>query len=136
MKRGSKAQAGVEYLIIIGFVTLAISIIIGMAYFYTGSIKDRIKLNQVESFANQIINSAESVFFSGEPSEATINLYLPEGVKTIEINTNYIIITTETSSGENKRAFASKVQLTGTISSGEGIRKIHIKAESDRVSIS
>ena len=119
-----------------GFVTFAVMSVLVLAYFYSDNIKDQIKLNQVESFAAQLINSAESVYFAGEPSETTVSLYLPEGVKSIEIISNNLIITTSTSSGENKRAFTSRVPLEGAISQGEGMKKLVIKAEVDHVSIS
>jgi len=133
IKRG---QTGIEYVIIMGFVTFAVMSVLVLAYFYSDNIKDQIKLNQVESFAAQLINSAESVYFAGEPSETTVSLYLPEGVKSIEIISNNLIITTSTSSGENKRAFTSRVPLEGAISQGEGMKKLVIKAEVDHVSIS
>jgi len=132
-KRG---QAGVEYMIIIGFVTFAILTILILSFLYSGLIKDMIKLNQVESFALQLINHAESVFFSGEPSIATIRLYLPQGVENITILNKDVVITTMTSSGRNIRAFESNVPLQGTISPTEGIKRIILTAKSDHVLIS
>lgn len=131
-----KTQAGVEYMIIIGFVTLAIMAVLTLAYLYSGLIKDRIRINQVETFAIQLINAAESVYFAGEPSETTVSLYLPDGVKTLGISSDYILISTQTSSGENKRAFKSRVPIQGSISAGEGVKKLLVQAEATYVSIS
>lgn len=131
-----KSQAGIEYLIVIGFVTLAIISIIFIAYFYSGMARDRIVLNQVEVFANKIINSAESVFYAGEPSRAYVTAYLPAQVTSIEIIDKNIVIVTSTSSGNAKRAFSSKVQLQGSISTGEGAKRIKLQAEQDKVLIS
>ena len=132
----TKSQAGVEYMIILGFVTFAVISILIMAYFYSDQIRDRLRLNQVESFANQLVNSAESVFFAGEPSKTTVRLYLPEGIKSIEITSDAIIINTHLSSGDNLRAFDSKVPLQGTISISEGIKKLSIEAKENYVLIS
>ncbi len=131
-----KAQVGVEYMIIVGFVTVAIISILGFAYFYSNQIKDQIKANQLESFATQLINSAESVFFSGEPSKTTISLYLPEGVESIVIAPDSIVITTQTSSGKDIQAFRSKVPISGTITSTGGIKKLSIEAQASDVLIS
>ncbi len=131
-----RAQIGIEYMIIIGFVTFAVLSVLSLAFVYSSQIKDRIRLNQVENFATQLVNSAESVFFSGEPSKATIRLYLPEGVENISIDSNYLVITTHTSSGENKQSFKSRVPIQGTISSGEGIKKLSLEAKEDYVLIS
>lgn len=131
-----KAQAGVEYMIIVGFITFAIISIFSLAIFYSGQIKDRIKLNQVENFAIQFVNSAESVFFAGEPSKTTIRLYLPEGVKNLELTSDHLIITVAVSSGENKRAYKSRVPIQGNISPGEGIKKLSLEAKEEYVLVS
>lgn len=133
---GKKGQAGVEYLIIVGFVTFAIMSIIVLAFFYSDQIKDRIRLNQVENFASQLTSSAESVFHSGEPSKTTVRLYLPEGVQSVEITQDSVFITTTVSGGVNKRAFSSSVPLEdGTINSGEGIKKLTLTAQENFVGI-
>ncbi|MFA4953671.1 MAG: hypothetical protein WC584_05595 [Candidatus Pacearchaeota archaeon] len=131
-----KSQASVEYMIIIGFVTLAVIVILGMAYFYSDLIKDRIRMNQIETFAVQLINSAESVFFSGEPSKTSVRLYLPENVRNLEIDSSGIALDVLTSSGINKRYFSSRVPLQGNISSIQGVKIISIEAKNNYVLLS
>lgn len=130
-----RAQVGVEYMIIVGFVTFAIMSVIALAFFYSGEIKERIRLNQVENFATQVVNSAESVFYAGEPSRTTVRLYLPEGVRDITVYSDAILITSVVGSGENIRAYDSKVPLNGTITPGEGIKKLTLEAKTDHVLI-
>lgn len=130
-----RAQVGVEYMIIVGFVTFAIMSVIALAFFYSGEIKERIRLNQVENFATQVVNSAESVFYAGEPSRTTVRLYLPEGVRDITVYSDAILITSVVGSGENIRAYDSDVPLNGTITPGEGIKKLTLEAKSDHVLI-
>lgn len=131
-----KSQSGVEYLIIIGFVTFAITTILIAAYFYIGLTRDKINMNQIEVLANKIISSSESVFFAGTPSQTTITVYLPGNVRNIEFIDNDLIITASSSTGTIKRAFTSKVPLQGNIQLGEGSKKLTIKAEADYVQIS
>jgi len=131
-----KAQSGIEYMIIIGFVSLAIAVVLLSAYFYINMSKDRIRENQIEVMASKIISSSEAVFFAGEPSQATVTVYVPQGVSNIDISGYDLIITSSASSGTNKRAFTSKVNITGTINAVEGAKKLLIKAEADRVVIS
>lgn len=130
-----RAQAGVEYMIVIGFVTLAILTILLLANTYSGLIKDRLKINQLETFSVQLVNHAESVFFSGEPSITTVSLYLPAGVQDITVNSDAIISTISTSTGTNIRSFSSRVPLQGTIRIGEGVHSIKLEAKSDYVLI-
>lgn len=139
MKR-NKAQVSIEYLIIVGFVTFVVMAIIGIALFYSGTIKDKIKENQVGNYANKIIATAESVYYAGEPSKATISGYLPESVKDIRIEENSLVITFSTSSGKNIIAYSSDVPIiessTAELSPSKGLKKIVVVAEENQVVIS
>lgn len=133
--RRKRGQVSTEYLIIIGFVTFFIISMVGIAFFYSNTIKDRIKVTQINNFANKIISSSESVFYAGKPSKATIFVYLPDNVKKIEIAGD-LIFEFQTSSGTNKVAFSSKVPLSGTLTTSPGLKKIQMEAEEDYVIIS
>lgn len=135
-KKAKFAQVSIEYLIVVGFVTFVIITILGIAFFYSGAIKDRIKTTQINNFANKIISTSESIFYYGKPSKATISVYLPDNVKDINITDNNLYITFQTSSGPNKIAFSSKVPISGTLSSGQGLKKIQIEAQDNYVNIS
>lgn len=131
-----EGQTGIEYLIILGFVTFAIISILLLAYFYSSMIQDSLVINQVETFARKIVASAESVFYSGEPSKATVSANLPSGVKSIEIIENSLVFTIETSSGISKTAFKSNVPISGNISPTPGLKKIQLIAQENNVLIS
>jgi len=134
-KRG---QAGTEYLIVVGFVTFAIMVIVAIALTVSNNTKDRLKVNQLESYMDQLINSAESVYFSGEPSKSTISLYLPEGINEIRIFPEYVVVKMQLSSGENIRVFDSRVPLSssGSVLVGEGTKKVILQARATDVLIS
>jgi hypothetical protein len=130
-----RCQSGIEYLIIVGFVTFAIIGVLSLSYFYLGASKDKIRMNQIEVFANKIISTSEAVFYSGEPSQKTITVFIPENVKEVTISNKELIITAETSTGNIKRVFESKVNLNGEIQ-GKGTKKLSIIAQENYVEIS
>jgi len=132
IKEMKKGQAGVEYMIVIGFITFAVLSILSLSYFYSEAAKSKIRMNQIESFTAQLINSAESVFFAGEPSKVSVSLYLPDGVRKITIDNSEIIVY----AGKDVRSFRSRVPLQGNISSVEGVKSLSIEAKSDYVLIS
>jgi len=134
-KYNKKSQISMEYIVILGFVMIVIIGILGMALFYSGSIKDRIKVIQVNNFANKIISTAESVYYYGEPSKATISVYLPEGVKNVTIMENSLIISTQVSSGLEKSSFSSNVPIDGNIAATSGIKKIVVMADGNKTII-
>jgi len=131
-----KGQASVEYMIIVGFVTFAVIVILGMAYLYADIIKDRLRGSQIESFGGQLVNSAESIFFSGEPSKTAVRLYLPENINDIQINSEGVVITFSLSSGTNIREFPSRVPLQGDLLNYPGVRIISIEAKNNYVLLS
>jgi len=135
MEAKTHAQISVEYLVIIGFVTFIIIGILAVSLVYQTEIQDTINLNQIERLTNKIITSAEEVFYSGEPSRVTITGYMPKGVEGIEIIGKQMVFNITTSSGPARIAYTSEVQLEGNLSLSEGIKRIELIAESDKVLI-
>ena len=137
IKRG---QISLEYLIVVGFVMFAVIILLGVSLFYASSVQDQIKINQLSTFANKVINSAESVYYAGEPSKVTITAFLPMGVQNFNIISNSLNFSFVTSSGTSVIAFESKVPLLDSnfplSSLNEGTRILTVTADSDSVSIS
>lgn len=132
VKRG---QISFEYLIIMGFVTFILVGLLSFAYFYGSSVQDRIRMTQALNYGNKIISTAESVFYAGEPSKATIEVYLPDGVKEVQISGNEVAVSVRTSTGLNKLVFTSKVPLVGSLQSSQGIKKVELTADSESVLI-
>ncbi len=130
-----KSQSSLEYIITVGFVTFVVISVIIIAYLYTGILRNRIRENQIESFANKLISSAESVFYAGEPSKKTVDIFLPAGVNSIAIN-NYILLMNYSAGAQNNvRAYDSKVNITGTINPGPGIKRLILEAKANYVDI-
>lgn len=131
-----KAQVSFEYLVIMGFVTVILILILSISIFYSSSVEDQIKVTQMNNYANKIISSAESVFYSGKPSKATITAYLPKDIKEIEIVDNSLVISIQTSSGLNKRVFESNVPISGSLTISRGLKTIKIEAQETEAVIS
>jgi hypothetical protein len=143
IKRGMSrniAQVSIEYIMILGFVTFVVISLLAVAVFYTSSIKDRIRTTHINNYANKIISTAEYIFYSGEPSKATISCYLPENINQINITSNNLVIEFSTSSGINKIAYNSNVpieeNLTAPLAESQGIKNIQIIAQTDKVIVS
>ena len=135
-----KAQISFEYLTIMGFVTFILIGIIGIAFFYGASTQDRLRMTQVNNFGNKIVSTAESVFYAGEPSKATISVYLPENVKEIAIAENSIYISIQLSTGLNIISFLSEAPLyegpENEFNINPGIKNLEIKVVQGEVVIS
>lgn len=130
-----KGQISVEYLIIAGFVVFLVISILGIALIYSSSIEDRIKINQIERFADNVISNSEKVFFQGEPSRITITAHLPKGVENIQIISNELVFDVLLSSGSVRTSFTSSVPMEGSFSVDEGTKRFTIVASSTDVVI-
>ena len=131
-----KGQISVEYLIVVAFISFLILSTLALGIFYSVQIKDKIIIDQLQNFANKIISSSENVFYSGEPSKNTVNAYLPAGIQGIEIYTSEIVFNITTSTGVTRMSFSSNVPLQGSLSNSEGVKRIIIAAQSDKVVLS
>jgi len=152
--RNKRGQVGIEYLMIIGFVTLAIMTTILIAYFYMGGMQDKIKADQVEKYAENIINSADSVFFAGHPTKTSITAYLPDSVNEIKIVNDengyprLLVVDYHLSTGDEVVSFRSRVDLAqastdlddpsnpfGTTAISKGMKRLVIEARGSDVLI-
>ena len=135
MRKIKKSQIGIEYLLIVGFVTFAIIVVLGLALAYSGSIRDEMRMSHVNNFANKIIAASESVYYSGTPAKSTISVYLPEGVASVEINEDedMMVVEVQSSTGLNRIAFQSKVSLLqgADLTASSGSKKIEITASNE-----
>lgn len=131
----SRAQISTEYLILVSFITVLVVSALGVALYYSATIRDRLAFSNLNRFASTIVAQSEDVFYAGEPSKVTIKPYLPAGVRNITIGTNYILVSIQTGSGINTISFFSNVPLSGNLSSSEGVKRIQLIAQPDKVLI-
>jgi len=76
-KRG---QVSVEFALLIGFVTFLLIAIIGIAYNYSGMAGTQIRVNSMDKVGKKLGDTIDSICYLGQPSKATIQLTVPEGV--------------------------------------------------------
>ena len=84
-KRG---QAATEYLILSGFVFVAISVGVALLYNYGSESMRDVASAQMRKVCLDIASTAESVYYMGEPARRTIDANFPNGVKHMEIAIN------------------------------------------------
>lgn len=130
-------QAGTEYLIIISFAVFVILSTLGIALFYTTSVQDSIKTNQLDKAARKIIDSAETTYYSGSNALSTVEIFFPEGLIDVNIYPKEIVFNISTQSGINVISYQSDVPLSGSLQpTPHGLRQIKLTANSNNVTIS
>ncbi len=135
MPNEHRAQISTEFLIIVSFVTLVIIGLLAVAFYYSATIQDQLRFTNLDRFARSIDSHSEEIYYSGEPSRITIRPYLPTGVQSITVGSNYILFSISTRSGVNVLSYPSAVPLSGSISFNSGVKRIQLIAQDTHVAI-
>ena len=102
-----------EYLLIIA---LTFAIIIPTTYLFYNYSKEsnqEISDSQITKLGRIIVDSAESIFYSGQGSKTTLELNVPDNVKAVQIiDGRELIFNVSTSFGTSEIVFFSKAQIT------------------------
>ena len=110
-----KAQTSLEYLMIIAL-TLGIMVPTTYLFFRYGS-ESNVKVidSQINQIGRAIIDTAETVYFSGESSKVILQLNMPENVRDIYIiYERELVFNLTTTIGESEAVFFSSVNITSS----------------------
>ena len=129
MCSGKTSQISMEYMMIIGFTTLVLSIILIISSAYSNDVKESMNLNQLDQTVKSIIQSSESVYYFGEPSKTTLKVFIPEGVNEVVFGNNSIIFKVQTLSGLTDVGYKTTMPINGTILTDSGYHYISIEAK-------
>ena len=131
-----KSQVSIEYLFIIGFVALITIPLIVIYFSYSADSKDLVSTSQALQIARKIIDSAESVYYLGSPSQTTLKLNFPSGIVSTNLSNREIVFKIRTRNGVTDVAEVSSVNLSGNLPLTAGVHTVTLKAESGYVQVS
>ena len=118
-KLNSRAQSSFEYMMI---VALTVAIIVPMTFlFFRYSAESNVKIidSQINQIGRSMVDTAESVFFSGEDSKIVLELNMPENVNDVYIiDERELIFNVITILGDNEVVFFSDVNITSNSCQG------------------
>lgn len=138
----AKAQSAFEYLLVIALVMGLIVPITYLFFNYTSGSNIEIVDAQVNQIGRSIIDTAESVYYSGEGSKIVLEISMPENVEDVYILSNReLVFEMSTKIGETEVVFFSSVDIPiaedGDLTeiAGFGIKKVKIESEGTQVLI-
>ena len=132
-----EAQISVEYMVLIGFVTVITIPLILIYYNFNQESSGEISSTQINQVAKKIVDAAESVYYLGEPSQTTIKINNPDNIWLVNLSAGYeIVYKIRTSAGISDIVHNSAVNITGVLPSDPGAYTITVKAVSDHVEVS
>lgn len=137
-----KAQSAFEYLLVIALVMGLIVPITYLFFNYTSGSNIEIVDAQVNQIGRSIIDTAESVYYSGEGSKIVLEISMPENVEDVYILSNReLVFEMSTKIGETEVVFFSSVDIPiaedGDLTeiAGFGIKKVKIESKGTQVLI-
>lgn len=133
----NKAQISVEYTIILGFVALMTVPLVLIYMQFTSDTNDEIISNQLFQIGQEIIDTSESVYYLGAPSQTVLKVHIPNKVTNSSIiNEKTIIFEMRSKTGIIQVSRPSEINLTGSIPNKPGFYDVTIKAKDEEVEIS
>ncbi|MBW2981018.1 hypothetical protein KY360_06400 [Candidatus Woesearchaeota archaeon] len=128
-KVSERGQISLEYMAIVGIATMVAISLLAISYFYSKGTESTINTQQIDRVAKEIVDTAESMYYYGEPSRTTIKAYLPDGINEITVGPDELSFRVRTPSGETDIFYPSSVSLQGNISTEYGFHYITIEAK-------
>ena len=132
-----KAQASMEYLLIVTFAMIALSVIAFAAYSQSASFSSDVTSSQIQKVGNQIVDAANAAYYAGPPTKKTITLYFPDLIRSINVMNQSIVFVVQGSQGTYEYAVYSSTPMfaPNNISVFPGLHTITILAGSGYVNI-
>ncbi|MBS3105718.1 hypothetical protein J4234_05665 [Candidatus Woesearchaeota archaeon] len=136
MKKMSwKSQVSVEYMLIMGFATLMTIPLLIIYYTYTADSRDSVATSQALQIARKIVDSSESVYYIGKPSQTTLKFNFPDSIHSTNLSSREVVFKIKTRSGVTDIVQVSSVNMSGSLPVTQGMHIITIKAEDGYVKV-
>jgi hypothetical protein len=130
-----RGQAAIEYILIFAFVLAILIPLIVLFVNRSSDVTAEVTSRQVQSVGQAIVDRAESVYYLGEPSKATVRVFLPEGIDSVNLTGRELVFRLRTVGGPSDIVISSAVNLSGTIKRTGGIHFITIENKGTYVQI-
>lgn len=141
MKRTKRSQASLEYLLVVALTFAIIVPTTYLFYSYSKESSQEITDAQVTRLGKSIVDTAETIFYSGEGSKTTLELSIPDNIGSVVIiDGREIVFNVTTNFGASEIVFFSPVNMSAAGSScnanvcnvpelaSSGLKKLKIEA--------
>ena len=130
-----KSQVSVEYMVVMGFAALITLPLLLTYYTYSADSAEYVATSQALQIARKIADSSESVYYLGKPSQTTLKLYFPDGIKSTNLSSREVVFKVKIRQGIAEIVQVSSVNMSGSLPTTEGIHTITLKAQDGYVQV-
>jgi hypothetical protein len=129
MGEKSRGQISLEYMAVVSITTAIAIALLALSNYYSKETEITLNTNQIDLVGKEIVDTAESIYYYGEPSKTTIKVYIPDGINSIDVGPDELSFKVRTKAGETEMFYPSSVTLQGNISTSYGFHYISIEAK-------
>lgn len=129
------AQVSVEYMMVMGFAALMTVPLLLIYYTYSSDSSDSVAASQAIQIARSIVDSSESVYYLGKPSQTTLKLNFPDRISSANLSNREVVFKISTRNGITDIVEVSSVNISGTLPKTQGIHIITLKADNGYVQL-
>src|SRR3989344_4069395 len=97
--KSQKSQVSVEYMLIMGFAALMTIPLVMIYYTYSSDSSDSVAASQAMQIARKIVDSSESVYYLGKPSQTTLKLNFPDKIHSTNLSSREVVFRMNVKSG-------------------------------------
>ena len=134
--RPRKAQAAMEFMVIIGIALAILMTLVIFSYNWTLNSRESLAISTAENSIAKIVAAADLVYSQGYPAKTKVLVQLPYNLQQVK-NQNSSIIFVLTSAGGTTDVFASSMApLQGNITAQPGNYYIDVESFGDYVNVS
>ena len=129
-------QVSIEYLIIVGMTVLLLFPLLYVFYSNSQSFQGQVTATQTSQIAKKVVDAADSVYYLGPPSQQTLSVVFPDGIKNVTILGNSVSFLISGAGAKYEVVEWSAANLTGNLSPSQGVHQITVSAQAGGVVIS
>ena len=131
-----KSQVSVEYLLIMGFAAIMVLPLFLIYYSYSSDSTESVATSQALQIARKIVDSSESVYYLGKPSQTTLKLNFPDDIQSTNLSNYEVVFKIKIRQGVAEIVQVSNVNISGSLPTTQGIHIVTITAQDNYVQVS
>ncbi|MFH0970980.1 MAG: hypothetical protein V1835_00280 [Candidatus Micrarchaeota archaeon] len=135
MLSARKAQAAMEYMIMLGF---ALAIILPLWLYVNASLSNTnqdLDATYARSAVNKVRDAADSVFVQGPPAQMYLEVEMPHSVLSTSVSGKEVMIVLDAPGGNSEVYAVTLANVSGELPARQGRVRILVKAETNFVNI-
>ncbi|NQU98680.1 hypothetical protein HQ533_04385 [Candidatus Woesearchaeota archaeon] len=131
-----KGQVSLEFLMITAFAFLLIIPVMLLFLTEAQGLDEDITSAQLNKLAEELVDAIDNVYYLGEPTTKTLEIYVPKHIELVTFIDNRTIYEVDTGTfAYNFTRFVATNNVSGTLNTNPGRHSIKISAVGDGVTI-